>query len=78
MAIRTVTIVGVGLIGGSFAMALRYSCDMSNEADLIEKAIANVLDKGLRTPDIMQSGMTKVGTSEMGAAIEKELQALVA
>ena len=52
--------------------------DVEGEADLIEKAIANVLDKGLRTPDIMQSGMTKVGTSEMGAAIEKELQALVA
>ncbi|MBL8882122.1 MAG: 3-isopropylmalate dehydrogenase [Hyphomicrobium sp.] len=62
----------------SFAMALRYSCDMGKEADLIEKAIANVLDKGLRTPDIMQTGMTKVGTSQMGAAIEKELQVLMA
>ena len=62
----------------SFAMALRYSCDMGKEADLIEKAIANVLDKGLRTPDIMQTGMTKVGTSQMGAAIEKEMQALMA
>ncbi|HMN38313.1 MAG TPA: 3-isopropylmalate dehydrogenase [Hyphomicrobium sp.] len=62
----------------SFAMALRYSCDMGKEADLIEKAIAGVLDKGLRTPDIMQPGMTKVRTSEMGAAIEKELQALMA
>ncbi len=62
----------------SFAMALRYSCDMGKEADLIEKAISNVLDKGLRTPDIMQTGMTKVDTSQMGAAIEKEMQALMA
>ena len=29
-----------------------------------------MLDKGLRTGDIMQPGMTKVGTSEMGRAIE--------
>jgi len=62
----------------SFAMALRYSCDMGQQADLIEKAIANVLDKGLRTPDIMQADMTKVGTSQMGAAIEKELHTLMA
>src|SRR5512136_2436825 len=62
----------------SFGMALRYSCDMGKEADLIDKAIANVLDKGLRTGDIMQPGMTQVGTTAMGQAIEKELQALVA
>jgi 3-isopropylmalate dehydrogenase len=62
----------------SFAMALRYSCDMGGVADLIDKAIAKVLDKGLRTGDIMQSGMTQVGTTAMGQAIEKELQALVA
>lgn len=60
----------------SFAMALRYSCDMANEADLLEKAISAVLDKGLRTADIMQAGMTKVSTSEMGKAIETELKSL--
>ena len=49
-------------------MALRYSCDMSAEADIIEQAIAKVLDNGLRTADIMQSGLTKVGTEEMGKA----------
>ncbi len=59
-------------------MALRYSCDMGGVADMIDKAIANVLDKGLRTGDIMQPGMTQVGTTAMGQAIEKELQALVA
>jgi 3-isopropylmalate dehydrogenase len=60
----------------SFAMALRYSFDLGTEADLVEKAIARVLDKGLRTGDIMQPGMTKVGTSEMGKAIEDELKSL--
>jgi len=62
----------------SFAMALRYSFDMGAEADMVEKAIAQVLEKGLRTGDIMQPGMTKVGTSEMGSAILKELESLAA
>ncbi len=57
----------------SFAMALRYSCDMASEADLIETAIAKVLDDGLRTADIMQSGLKKVGTEEMGKAIADEI-----
>jgi 3-isopropylmalate dehydrogenase len=57
-------------------MALRYSCDMSEEADLVDKAIAGVLAKGLRTGDIMQAGMTKVGTSEMGKAIVSEMEHL--
>ena len=57
----------------SFAMALRYSCGMAKMADKIDAAIAAALAKGLRTGDIMQKGMTKVGTSEMGKAIEKEL-----
>ena len=61
----------------SFAMALRYSCDMGAEADLIDKAIAAVLDKGLRTGDIMQPGLQQVGTTEMGQAIEAELAKLV-
>ncbi|MBA2126178.1 3-isopropylmalate dehydrogenase [Hyphomicrobium methylovorum] len=62
----------------SFGMALRYSFDMGAEADLVDQAIARVLDKGLRTSDIMQDGMTKVGTSGMGQAIETELKALAA
>jgi 3-isopropylmalate dehydrogenase len=58
----------------SFGMALRYSFDMSKEADMLDTAIAAVLAKGLRTGDIMQPGMTKVGTSEMGKAIVDELE----
>jgi 3-isopropylmalate dehydrogenase len=57
----------------SFGMALRYSCDMGKEADLIDAAIANVLAQGYRTGDIMQPGMRQVGTSEMGGAILDEL-----
>ncbi len=61
---------------GSFAMALRYSCDLGAEADRLDKAIANTLEKGLRTRDIMQDGATEVSTEEMGAAVIDELNAL--
>ena len=53
----------------SFAMCLRYSFNMVKEADNLEKAIANVLDSGIRTGDIMSEGSRKVGTTEMGDAI---------
>ena len=57
-------------------MALRYSFGMGAEADLLDAAIANVLAKGLRTQDIMQDGMTKVSTAQMGEAIVGELDRL--
>lgn len=60
----------------SFAMALRYTFDLGAEADLIEQAIENVLGSGKRTGDIMQDGMTRISTEEMGSAILKELDAL--
>jgi 3-isopropylmalate dehydrogenase len=62
----------------SFAMCLRYSLGMIKEADNLEKAIANVLDQGIRTGDIMAEGARKVGTSEMGDAILAEFQKLSA
>ncbi len=62
----------------SFAMCLRYSFNMIKEADNLEKAIANVLDQGIRTGDIMAEGARKVGTVEMGDAILKEFVSLSA
>jgi 3-isopropylmalate dehydrogenase len=60
----------------SFAMCLRYSFNMIEEADRLEGAIAAVLDDRYRTADIMSDGMTEVGTSAMGDAIlEKFLAA---
>jgi 3-isopropylmalate dehydrogenase len=53
----------------SFAMCLRYSFSMIEEADALEAAIAATLDAGLRTPDIMSEGMVEVGTSRMGDEI---------
>jgi 3-isopropylmalate dehydrogenase len=60
----------------SFAMALRYSLDMEAEADLLEQAIKNVLDGGLRTADIMQPGKAKVSTTVMGESVVFELDKL--
>ncbi len=62
----------------SFAMCLRYSFNMVAEADNLEKAIANVLDSGIRTGDIMAEGCRKVGTTEMGDAILAAFKALSA
>jgi 3-isopropylmalate dehydrogenase len=58
----------------SFAMALRYSFGMIKEADMIEKAIAAALAKGLRTADIASPEMTTVGTGAMGDAIIAEME----
>ncbi len=61
---------------GSFTMALRYSFNMTGEADMLDEAIANVLANGLRTADLMQPGKTQVTTNQMGDAILAELDAL--
>ncbi|MDL2406479.1 3-isopropylmalate dehydrogenase [Rhizobium calliandrae] len=62
----------------SFAMCLRYSFGLVADADALEKAIANVLDSGIRTGDIMSAGSRQVGTVEMGDAILAEFKALSA
>jgi 3-isopropylmalate dehydrogenase len=60
----------------SFAMMLRYSFDLKDEADLVEKAVKNALDTGVRTGDIMQPGMKRVSTTQMGDTVLAELAKL--
>ena len=61
----------------SFAMALRYSFSEGRQASYLEQAVQDVLAKGLRTKDLMQSVDGKeVSTSEMGDAILKRLDEL--
>jgi len=60
----------------SYAMCLRYSFDMGDDADLIESAVQKVLASGVRTPDIMQPGMTEISTTNMGEALVAELDKL--
>jgi 3-isopropylmalate dehydrogenase len=62
----------------SFAMCLRYSFGMNEEAGRLETAIAKVLDKGIRTADILSEGATQVSTTGMGDAILEEFAALSA
>jgi len=57
----------------SFAMCLRYSFDMEEDARLVEAAVEAVLKGGMRTADIMQPGMARVSTSVMGDSILRAL-----
>ena len=57
----------------SAAMMLRYSFDLAAEADCIEAAVNAVLDKGLRTADMMSEGCPLVGCKAMGDAILAEI-----
>ena len=58
----------------SAAMMLRFSFGLEAEADAIEKAVDNVLDKGLRTADIVgATGVKPLKTTEMLDEILKEL-----
>ena len=63
---------------GSLGMMLRYSFGMTKEADMIEKAIAAALERGLRTADIKGRAASSVGTREMSDAILAELEKLAA
>ncbi|MBR1986569.1 MAG: 3-isopropylmalate dehydrogenase [Mogibacterium sp.] len=59
----------------SAAMMLRYSFDLADEADAIEKAVADVLSDGLRTADIKAPGQQDwIKGSEMKAAILDKLR----
>lgn len=54
----------------SATMMLRYSFNMQQEADMIEKAIERMLDK-YRTYDIWKEGFIKIGTSEVCEKIKE-------
>ncbi len=60
----------------SFAMLLRYSFDMKEEADLVERAVQEALKGGVRTSDIQQSGTARVSTTVMGDTVLRELAKL--
>ena len=57
----------------SMAMMLRYSFGLTREAQTVEAAVAEVLQQGYRTYDIMDEGKIKVGTKEMGDLIAKKV-----
>ncbi len=53
----------------SVAMMLRYTFGDEANAQRIENAVRKVLQQGIRTGDIWQEGMQKVGCAAMGAAV---------
>ena len=57
----------------SLVMALRYSFNMNDLADRLDRSIAAVLAKGLRTADIAAGGPS-ISTGAMGDAILEELK----
>ena len=57
----------------SAAMMLRYSFDLDEEADAIEKAVKQVLKEGYRTSDIMSEGCTQVGCRQMGDLLAERI-----
>lgn len=58
----------------SAAMMLRFSFDLDQEADAIEKAVKQVLKEGYRTKDIISEGKTLVNTAEMGDLICERIE----
>jgi 3-isopropylmalate dehydrogenase len=59
----------------SYSMMLRYSFGQLDVADMLDNAVQDVLNAGIRTGDIMQDGATLVGTEGMGDALLKALEA---
>jgi 3-isopropylmalate dehydrogenase len=58
----------------SLAMMLRYSFDMTAEADLVEDAVRRALAAGVRTSDIVQPNTARVSTRVMGDTVLRELE----
>jgi 3-isopropylmalate dehydrogenase len=55
----------------SAAMLLRYGLDLGEAADVVDQAVASVLDAGARTADIARPGDTVLGTRTMGEEIAR-------
>ena len=58
-------------------MMLRYSFDYEKEANIIDNAIKNILNKGLRTADIAGAWGKSISTSEMGNELIGEIAELL-
>ncbi len=57
----------------SAAMLLRHSLGLEAEAAAIESAVEQVLDEGVRTPDIAHTGTEVVSTQVMGNLVVQKL-----
>jgi 3-isopropylmalate dehydrogenase len=61
----------------SLALLLRYALQREHEARVVERAVDDAIELGLRTPDIARPGEPTVTTTELGdaiaAAVRREL-----
>jgi 3-isopropylmalate dehydrogenase len=58
----------------SAAMMLRYGLNQPTAADHIEKSVSLILQRGLRTGDIMSPGMKQLGCRAIGDALIQALE----
>ena len=56
------------------ALLLRYSLNLTAEAETIEAAVTRIIDAGYRTEDIREEGKNVVGTKEMGRLIAEAVE----
>jgi 3-isopropylmalate dehydrogenase len=57
----------------SLSMMFRYSFDYEKEADIIDQAIKNILENGIRSADIAKEGEKTYSTSQIGDELVKEI-----
>src|SRR6516225_8595338 len=58
----------------SFAIMLRYSFEMPEEAELVEDGVRRALAAGVRTGDIAEPNTARVSTRVMGDTVLRELE----
>lgn len=61
----------------SLSMMFRYSFGYEKEANIIDDAIKNILNKGIRTADIAKENEETVSTSQMGDFIIDEIGSIL-
>ena len=71
-------VAGAALLALALPVLPAAAQELDYRAELVEIAVANVLDQGLRTADIMQPGKTQVSTTAMGEAVTEALDQLAA
>jgi 3-isopropylmalate dehydrogenase len=54
-------------------MMLRESFGLTREAEWIESAVDRLFSRGIRTPDLVEPGTTKVGCNEFGERLRTEM-----
>jgi 3-isopropylmalate dehydrogenase len=52
---------------------LRYSFNLKQEAEAVERAVEHVVNAGYRTEDLREAGKEVVGTQEMGQLIAQAI-----